>query len=208
MILDKSKPLRSSIAAALLFLLCNLAVMAASGDILLADFEGETYGDWKVTGEAFGPGPARGTLPNQMTVSGFLGHGLVNSFYKGDGAVGTLTSPKFKIERRYLNFLIGGGGYAGETCMNLLVDGKVDRTATGPNTEAGGSEQLEWATWDVRELMGQSARLEIVDKRTGGWGHINVDQIVQSNERMAQEVVTNLLYGETWRPQFHFTAQK
>src|SRR5258706_15997978 len=71
------------IASAPLFLFCTLAVMAAADDILLADFEGETYGDWKATGEAFGPGPARGTLPNQMPVSGFLGHGLVNSFYKG-----------------------------------------------------------------------------------------------------------------------------
>ena len=32
-------------------------------DILVADFEGDSYGDWKVTGAAFGPGPARGTLP-------------------------------------------------------------------------------------------------------------------------------------------------
>ena len=29
-------------------------------DILIADFEGKTYGDWKVTGQAFGPGPAAG----------------------------------------------------------------------------------------------------------------------------------------------------
>ena len=35
----------------------------ARPDILLADFEGETYGAWKVTGEAFGAGPARGRLP-------------------------------------------------------------------------------------------------------------------------------------------------
>jgi len=40
-------------------------------DILIADFEGKTYGSWKVEGEAFGPGPARGTLPGQMQVSGY-----------------------------------------------------------------------------------------------------------------------------------------
>lgn len=32
-------------------------------DLLIADFEGDTYGDWVVTGDAFGKGPARGTLP-------------------------------------------------------------------------------------------------------------------------------------------------
>ena len=90
--------------------LCSLAVgQVAGGDLLIADFEGDDWGAWKVTGEAFGPGPARGTLPNQMAVDGFLGKGLVNSFHGGDGTTGTLTSPEFKIERKYISFLIGGG---------------------------------------------------------------------------------------------------
>src|SRR4051812_36154984 len=45
-------------------------------DVVVADFEGASYGDWRVTGTAFGQGPAQGTLPNQMTVDGFSGHGL------------------------------------------------------------------------------------------------------------------------------------
>ncbi|MGC8639818.1 MAG: glycoside hydrolase family 32 protein [Isosphaeraceae bacterium] len=151
-------------------------------DILIADFEGSTYGAWKATGEAFGPGPAQGTLPGQMAVSGYLGKGLVNSFFHGDHTTGTLTSTPFKIERKCLNFLIGGGGYPGETCMNLNVAGKVVRTATGPNREPGGSEHLRRHTWDVRDFPGAQAVLEIVDRRTGGWGHINIDQIVQSDE--------------------------
>src|SRR5216684_2674118 len=52
-------------------------------DIVFADFEGETYGDWKTTGTAFGKGPARGALPGQMPVTGFRGRGLVNSFHGG-----------------------------------------------------------------------------------------------------------------------------
>ncbi|MFN7629099.1 MAG: hypothetical protein ACK5PZ_19910, partial [Pirellula sp.] len=51
----------------------------AADDILIADFETETYEPWKATGEAFGPGPAKGTLPGQMHVDGFQGKGLVNS---------------------------------------------------------------------------------------------------------------------------------
>lgn len=42
-------------------------------DILIADFERADYGDWTATGEAFGPGPARGALPDQMAVEGYLG---------------------------------------------------------------------------------------------------------------------------------------
>lgn len=154
----------------------------ARPDIVIADFESSTYLEWKATGEAFGPGPASGTLPGQMEVSGYDGKRLVNSFYHGDDTIGTLTSPSFKLDRACLNFLIGGGGYPGETCMNLIVDQKVVRTATGPNREPGGSEHLRWHTWDVRELNGKQAVLEIIDKRQGGWGHINIDQIVQSDE--------------------------
>src|SRR5579871_778671 len=156
-------------------------------DILSADFEGEDYGDWKVTGQAFGKRPARGTLPNQMPVTGYRGKGLVNSYHGGDASTGTLTSPAFKIERRYLNFLIGGGKHPGQTCMNLLVGGKIVRTATGPNDRPGGSEQLAWHTWDVSELAGKNAVLQIVDTHTGGWGHINIDHIVQSDREWAEK---------------------
>ena len=152
-------------------------------DIMIADFEGETYGDWKVEGGAFGAGPAHGTLPGQMIVGGFVGKGLVNSYLGGDSATGTLTSPEFKIERKCINFLIGGGGWMNETCMNLLVEGRVVRTATGSNTQPGGEETLAPASWDVAELVGKTAVIQIVDSRKGTWGHINADQIVQTDKK-------------------------
>ena len=166
---------------------CSLR--AQSPDIVVEDFEGSNYGAWTVTGTAFGNGPAHGTLPNQMNVDGFQGNGLVNSYNGGDDSTGTLTSPPFKIERKYLQFLIGGGGWDGKTCMNLLIDGKQVRTATGPNTDPGGSEHLQPAQWDVGEFMGRNAVLQIVDDATGGWGHINVDQIVQSARRIDAAVM-------------------
>src|SRR5262249_44423454 len=149
-------------------------------DILIADFEGKDYGAWKVTGEAFGPGPAQGTLPNQMPVTGFKGQGLVNSYYGGDKSTGTLTSPPFGVERKYITSLIGGAKHPAKTCINLLVAGKVVRTATGPNDRPGGSERLDWHTWEVTDLAGKKAVIQIVDNHTGGWGHINIDHIIQS----------------------------
>jgi fructan beta-fructosidase len=152
-------------------------------DILIADFEGPSYGSWQVEGEAFGPGPAKGTLPDQMAVSGYEGEGLVNTYYHGDGTTGTLHSESFEIERKYINFLIGGGKNPGETCMNLLIDERIVRTATGPNDRPGGSEELHWESWEVSEYIGRTAKIEIVDEHTGGWGHINVDHIYQSDVR-------------------------
>ena len=168
-------------------LLCIAALAAANlhaaDDILIADFEGSDYGNWKLTGEAFGPGPARGTLPGQMPVNGFKGKGFVNSYIKGDGSTGTLTSLEFKIARKFISFLIGGGKDTKNTCMNLLIDGKIVRQATGPNDQPGGSETLVPDSWDVSEFAGQTAAIQIVDQATGGWGHISVDQIVQTDRR-------------------------
>lgn len=164
------------------FILAVITLPAAD-EILIADFEGPDYANWKVTGDAFGPGPARGTLPNQMHVDGFRGKGLVNSYYKGDGSTGALTSLEFKIERRFISFLIGGGKDAEKSCMNLLIDGKVVRNATGPNDKPGGSEALAPESWDVSEFIGRSAVLQIVDQAMGGWGHINVDHIVQTDRK-------------------------
>jgi sucrose-6-phosphate hydrolase SacC (GH32 family) len=159
----------------------TLAAAAQRGDILLADFEGADYGAWRAEGTAFGKGPAQGTLPGQMKVSGFEGKGLANSFNGGDGATGMLTSPPFTVERKFLTFLIGGGGWKDKTCMNLIVDGETVRTATGPNLKPGGSEALAPASWDVSDLTGKTARIQIVDLATGGWGHINVDRIAASD---------------------------
>ena len=156
---------------------------SVAAEIVIADFESETYGDWKTTGDAFGPGPARGALPGQMAVEGFKGRGLVNSFYHGDTATGTLTSPEFKLERKFLCFLIGGGRDSEKTCMNLLVGGRIVRTATGPNDRPGGTEALAPDSWDVSEWVGQTAVLQIVDQATGPWGHLNVDHLVQSDHR-------------------------
>ena len=152
-------------------------------DILIADFEGATYGEWKTEGAAFGDGPAKGALPLQQPVTGFAGNGLVNTFFEGDDSTGTLTSPEFQIERPFISFLIGGGGWQNETCMNLVVNGEIVRSATGPNAQPGGEESLELASWDVSEFSGKTAVIQIVDQRKGGWGHILVDQIVQSDTK-------------------------
>jgi levanase len=63
--------------------------------------------------------------------------------------------------------------YNTETGVNLLVDGEVVRTATGQNSEA-----LDWTSWDVRDLLGKQAQIQFVDDNTGGWGHLNADELM------------------------------
>lgn len=156
---------------------------SAAADLVLAEFEDWSYGDWQTAGEAFGLGPAPGRLATQGPVGNFEGQGLVNSFVQRDKTQGTLTSPEFEITRAYINFLIGGGARPALECVNLLVGDKVVRTATGRN-----SDELEQSSWDVRDLLGQKARLQVVDKSSGAWGYILADHFVESAHRRGRLV--------------------
>ncbi len=140
-------------------------------DILFEDFE-NGYDKWKVEGDAFGHEPEHGTLPNQQPVSGFLGKGLVNSYVGGDDSIGKMTSQSFVIQRNFIRFLIGGGHYK-TTQIRLLINNHVVRASSGED-----NEHLKPAMWDVTEFVDQTAHIEIVDYKKGGWGHINIDQIV------------------------------
>ena len=89
-----------------------------------------------------------------------------------DNQLGTLTSREFTIERNFITFWIGGGDRPGKECVNLLIDGKAVRTATGHNLN-----QMQPAQFDVRDLQGKRARIQVVDDFAGPWGNIGIAQI-------------------------------
>ena len=192
----------------LTFFLATAQLSAA--ETLIADFDSDTYGEWITDGTAFGNGPARGTLPRQMDVSGFRGERLVNTYRDGDKSTGTLTLPAFRIKQPHFVFLIGGGKLPGEVGIELLIDGESVRTATGPE-----SETLRWHTWDVAEHIGKDASLRIFDKATGGWGHILVDHIIQTDTPRTGSGTWRIedyrrsagYYDERYRPQYHFSPE-
>ena len=162
--------------------------METRPDILLADFEGDDWGGWTAEGTAFGTGPARGVLPGQTEVTGYVGDGYASSFHGGDPVLGRLISPPFTVERRYLSFLIGGGRHTyygnndpGYVAVNLVQDGHVVRTAPRSQWEPDGSDHLAWDWFDLADLEACQVHVEIVDQHTGPWGHIMVDQIAQTD---------------------------
>jgi fructan beta-fructosidase len=183
--------------------ICCRAADANRDDIVIADFENQTYGDWKSTGNAFGNGPVSAELAKKLELQGFNGKGVLTTKVEGDGPTGTLTSPSFEIKRNYISFLIAGGKWEHFTCINLLVDGQVVHSSTGAN-----SIHLLPASWNVSNLIGKWAQIEIVDNSTGDWGHIDVDDIIQTDKPQRLPVVTGPLYQEALRPQFHFTARQ
>jgi non-lysosomal glucosylceramidase len=150
-------------------------------DLPFENFESGTYEGWESSGTAFGEAPRHlGDIADYQGDLNAEGEQLVNSHQTrhgedvraGDQHTGTLTSRPFEVVRRFINFRIGGGAHEGRTCMNLLIDGQVVRSATGRNRN-----QMHFDSFDVAELEGRTARLEIVDAEEGGWGNVGIDDI-------------------------------
>jgi fructan beta-fructosidase len=178
---------------------------SARADVTISDFEGQDWGGWTTTGTAFGSGPIRGAARlASMDVAAYFGDGVASSEGAGDGPTGTLTSPSFTIQRDYIAYGIGGGDYERVTCLNLLVDGAVVKSATGRTTDT-----LQQGSWDVTAWNGRTAQIQIVDSSAGDtWGHVIVDRLVQTDVPLKLPETTQPLYQETLRPQFHFTARQ
>jgi fructan beta-fructosidase len=153
----------------MLALALGFHVPCSAEDLILGNFTGASYGNWKATGTAFNPGPASGPLLSKLEIENALDAVVASSEVEGDRPTGTLTSPTFTIARDYISFRIGGGDYEHDTCLNLPVDGRVVKSATGWR-----SDRLAPASWEVRRFRGRDAQIQIVDAATGDWGHINV----------------------------------
>jgi sucrose-6-phosphate hydrolase SacC (GH32 family) len=153
----------------------NVASVETPPGTVLFDFEKDLSG-WKAEGDGFTRSPAKGSLPLQNAVLGYAGNQLLNSFYPEDKGTGKIMSPEFTIDQPFINFLIGGGLHEHTACINLIVDGAVVRTKTGTDTEV-----LYWTGWNVAEYKGKRASLQIVDLETGAFGHILIDQVMQSD---------------------------
>ncbi|MBN1911479.1 MAG: hypothetical protein JW818_17180 [Pirellulales bacterium] len=144
---------------------------------ILADFEKGTYAGWSVEGDAFSDAPATGTLPNQQKLGAWEGKYFVNSYRGGnDRLQGCLISEEFTITEPFMTFRIGGGDHPGRTCVNLVIDGRIVRTATGTR-----NVNLSSDCWHVGPWIGKKAHVEIVDRESGPWGHITFDHMCLTN---------------------------
>ena len=153
-----------------------------NSSVVFEDFEKNTYQGWEVEGTAFGGGPIKlSEIPAYQSKVNGRGRRVVNSHNvrggedvaAGDAHKGKLTSRSFKIKRRFIHFLIGGGNHPTRTCVNLLIDGKPVESVTGHNRNT-----MRPAVFNVAKYKGRKARIQIVDNEPGGWGNIGVDNIV------------------------------
>jgi hypothetical protein len=140
---------------------------------VLFDFEKDLDG-WKVEGDAWQLTPPKPKW--QAQIYGAVGSQLANSFHptKKDTATGTLTSPKFVIDRWHMAFRIGGGWKNG-TRVELRVGGRVERKASGIFEY---NETMIKVVWDVHAFLGKEAQLVLIDQDPGPWGHLMVDHVI------------------------------
>ena len=205
-------PFAVAVAIGMAAACCLLAAEGvAAEDVVVEDFESDSYRGWTVTGEAFGTAPVVGSPGDDETVPQFRGRRLVDTAAGGDRLTGTATGPVFTIQRSHLAFLLGGGRDASSLGVALLVDGEPVRSATG-----SGEDRLLWTAWDVSRWDGREARLRIIDRATGTGGSVRVDHIIQTNEppgrfglrRQLEEYRRRADYlDEPLRPQYHFSPE-
>lgn len=169
-----------------------LGIPSSASAASFETFEGDGFGEWQVTGSAFGLSPVHGRLDGMNgVISSYANEAYALSAHGGDASVGTLVSPEFMIKEDYIAFLITGGDHAGKTALQLVVDDKVVMEATGRRSLA-----FEPAQFDVSKLKGQKARLRVIDEEKGQWGCIAVDHIIFT-DRVNEKFPSSTKGGES-----------
>ncbi|MEN8773932.1 MAG: HEAT repeat domain-containing protein [Akkermansiaceae bacterium] len=160
-------------------LLASLALPATATDLVFDTFESDGFGEWTIEGKAFGKAPTAITPQGvNGTITNYSDQYFVSSAHGGDQPTGSLTSPEFQISQPYLGFKIAGGNHKGKTAVQLLIGDKVVFEATGQN-----SLEMQKVIWPLKDHQGKKANLRIIDAEPGGWGIINADHFVFSDNQ-------------------------
>ncbi len=147
-----------------------------AGRELNLGFENGTLADWKVvSGTAFVRQPVEGdrvSARRSDMKSAHVGKFWLGTFEAlGDVPQGVITSAPFVVDQPYASFLVGGG--AEPITRVELVDPTKDRVffkISGTNIEDMRPVLVDLSAWQGKEIV-----IRIVDKSSGGWGHINFD---------------------------------
>ncbi|MDP6523228.1 MAG: glycoside hydrolase family 32 protein [Kiritimatiellia bacterium] len=175
------------------------AALAADATLLFenSDFETGTLKNWTAEGEAFKMQPTKGDNPAARgrsdksnhhgdywigTYEAFTGKKGTKGATQGDTLTGRLTSNEFKIEKDFINFLVGAGPHK-DTSVRLVVDDKVYYLASGKE-----SETMYAVSANVKKFKGKKAKIVLLDNEAGGWGHINADNFTASEKALAKVI--------------------
>jgi hypothetical protein len=144
------------------------------------DFESGDLQGWRVLDGAFGKvvsGRAQehhGGAPYTKEGAYFLstlesedGQRPVDQF------TGVIESPVVVLSASEITLLVGGGAGPDVYVALCALDGGERACARG-----GGGQRLLKRSWSVPELVGKPVFFRVVDRATGGWGHITLDALL------------------------------
>ena len=142
----------------------------APGQVVF-DFETDDLQGWRVVDGAFGllVSPPRDVRRHE-------GDRLLTTLQrpkeanKSDRMTGVLESPVFVLGGPEMTFRVGGGKHADTYVALCTLDGKEHRRASGAS-----SVVMREVRWQAPELVGRPLFLRVVDRHTGGWGHVTFD---------------------------------
>jgi fructan beta-fructosidase len=101
--------------------------------------------------------------------------------HQGDDATGELHSSYFKLGGSgEINFLLGGGN--GNNRYISLVRASDDQELIRQSNTKFEDEKYKKYVWDASKYIGEVLYIKVVDQATGGWGHINIDDLNVYNE--------------------------
>jgi putative membrane-bound dehydrogenase-like protein len=146
------------------------------GRPLNLNFETGTLKDWTATGDAFKGQPIKGDVVHSRRSdmkSEHAGEYWIGGYERGgDKPQGTLTSVPFTVTQPWASFLVGGGPYENQTCVELV---RADTQQVFFRASGHETENLERVVVDLQPHVGKEIFIRLVDKHSGHWGHINFD---------------------------------
>lgn len=90
-----------------------------------------------------------------------------------DRFTGVAESPVFVLKGPEVSLLVGGGKHGNTYVALCTLDGKERLKARGANAQF-----MQSIAWLAPQLVGKKVFLRIVDRHTGGWGHVTLDHFV------------------------------
>ncbi len=160
------------------FLLGSIAGRTGAGQVRF-DFETGDLQGWKVVDGSFEvllsdrEKEHHSGRPYTKKGKYFLSTLETKSGRPSDDFMGVVESPAFVLDGPEITLLVGGGKHKETYVALCTADGKEVLQARGNN-----GQTMNPVHWDVSKWKNQEMFLRMVDARTGGWGHITLDDVV------------------------------
>lgn len=149
-------------------------------------FDFDDSSDWSGWYEVDANGNRLDTISNFRfgapdTCNYYIGPNFITSNAPGggwDAAVGTLRSEEFTIDGDIIEFMINGGS-GGDYGFELWVlnEGSEEFEKARTAQRSASHNDFEYNFWDVSDLEGLTAFLQLRDNQNANWGWVGIDNL-------------------------------